>query len=172
MDTSNSLAKAYGYITDAHEAKLKVLKYNGFEEYGDKAYFEVGTEFTAVPVIDHVAYTASKEFKVELSGDVTEIEPYKYKLNGKSGAITYTLPGGKTQTMTIESVKYGDLNDDGKVNLLDLILIRKYLAKWSVTINEEAADMMNNGKINLVDLTYLRKYLAKWEITLGPNDIQ
>ena len=74
--------------------------------------------------------------------------------------------------MTIESVKYGDLNDDGKVNLLDLILIRKYLAKWSVTINEEAADMMNNGKINLVDLTYLRKYLAKWAITLGPNDIQ
>ena len=172
MDTSNSLAKAYGYITDANEAKLKVLKYNGFEEYGDKAYFEVGTEFTAVPVIDHVAYTASKEFKVELSGDVTEIEPYKYKLNGKSGAITYTLPGGKTQTITIESVKYGDLNDDGKVNLLDLILIRKYLAKWSVTINEEAADMMNNGKINLVDLTYLRKYLAKWAITLGPNDIQ
>ena len=172
MDAANSLAKAFGYIEEQNDVKLKVLKYNGFEEYSDTAYFEEGVEFTAVPVIDYISYTAKKEFKVELSGDVTQVDTYKYKLSGKGGAITYSLPDGKTQTLTLKTVKYGDLNDDGKINLFDLILMRKYLAKWNVTINLEAADLMSNGKINAVDLNYLRKYLVHMTTPMGPTDIR
>lgn len=68
------------------------------------------------------------------------------------------------------TVKYGDLNGDDKINLLDLIAIRKYLAKWSVDVNTAAAaDCNADGKVNLLDLILMRKYLAKWNVVLGPQ---
>ena len=67
------------------------------------------------------------------------------------------------------SVFYGDLNYDSNVNLLDLIAMRKHLAKWSIRIDEAATDCNADGKINLLDLVLLRKYLAKWNVVLGPQ---
>ena len=66
-------------------------------------------------------------------------------------------------------VVYGDCNYDGKINLLDLIVIRKHLAKWSISIDQTAADCNGDGKLNLLDLIVMRKYLAKWNIVLGPQ---
>ncbi|MGN0115141.1 MAG: leucine-rich repeat protein [Acutalibacteraceae bacterium] len=67
------------------------------------------------------------------------------------------------------TVDYGDLNGDGNVNLLDLIAMRKYLAKWSVIVDIEAADCNADGNVNLLDLILMRKYLAKWSVVLGPQ---
>lgn len=72
---------------------------------------------------------------------------------------------------TPDGACYGDIDSDGKVNLLDLILLRKYLAKWNVSIDVLAADVTADSKVNLPDLILLRKYLAKWDVMLGkPND--
>lgn len=65
------------------------------------------------------------------------------------------------------SIFYGDLNYDSNVSLLDIIAMRKHLAKWGVSIDEAAADCNADGKISLLDLILLRKYLAKWNVTLG-----
>ena len=64
---------------------------------------------------------------------------------------------------------YGDANSDGKINLLDLISMRKHLAKWNVEIDLAAADVKFDGNVNLLDLIQLRKYLAKWDVKLGPQ---
>ncbi|MGN0115034.1 MAG: dockerin type I repeat-containing protein, partial [Acutalibacteraceae bacterium] len=64
---------------------------------------------------------------------------------------------------------YGDINSDGKINLLDLVALRKHLAKWSIEIDTAAADCNADGKVNLLDLVLLRKYLAKWSVKLGPQ---
>ena len=69
----------------------------------------------------------------------------------------------------IVTVNYGDLNGDSKINLLDLIALRKHLAKWTIEIDKAAADCNADGKINLMDLILLRKYLAKWNVILGPQ---
>ncbi|MGN0114895.1 MAG: dockerin type I domain-containing protein [Acutalibacteraceae bacterium] len=66
-------------------------------------------------------------------------------------------------------ITYGDADSDGKINLLDLILMRKYLAKWNVDIDLAAADVKFDGNVNLLDLIQLRKYLAKWDVVLGPD---
>ena len=60
----------------------------------------------------------------------------------------------------VSARKYGDLNNDGKVNLLDVIAMRKYLARWTITIDEEAADANQDGKINLLDLIMMRKVIV------------
>ena len=77
----------------------------------------------------------------------------------KSGVVTVEKP----------PFRYGDLNSDGKINLMDLVALRKHLAKWTITIDTQAADCTGDGKVNLMDLVLLRKYLAKWNVTLGPK---
>ena len=52
-------------------------------------------------------------------------------------ALPISANAAETQTA---AVMYGDTNSDGKINLFDLILLRKYLAKWSVDIDLQAAD--------------------------------
>ncbi len=63
---------------------------------------------------------------------------------------------------------YGDVNSDGKVNISDVTALLKYLAKWDVTINTNAADVNVDSKINVSDVTTILKYLAHWEgVKLG-----
>ena len=70
-------------------------------------------------------------------------------------------------TTAINEIMHGDLNSDEKINLLDLVALRKHLAKWNIVIDINAADCNADGKVNLLDLVLLRKYLAKWNVTLG-----
>lgn len=70
-------------------------------------------------------------------------------------------------TVTASSVYYGDVNDDGKIDSKDVLMLRKYLAKWTVTPNEENADVNADGKIDSKDVLLLRKFLAKWKVELG-----
>ena len=96
---------------------------------------------------------------------------------------TYTATGKKERVCTVCGYKdteeieivpptfiYGDTNGDNKLNLLDLIVLRKHLAKWSVDIKLTAADCNADGNVNLMDLILLRKYLAKWDVKLGPQE--
>lgn len=58
-------------------------------------------------------------------------------------------------------VVYGDADENGDVNLLDLVALRKYLVKMDVTINETNMDLDFDGRITLLDLVVLRKGLVK-----------
>ena len=72
-------------------------------------------------------------------------------------------------TEEVMAVTYGDVNEDGKINLGDASLLLKKIAKWDVTLNETAADVTADGKINLADASLLLKKIAKWDVTLGPK---
>lgn len=68
--------------------------------------------------------------------------------------------------ITVIDVQYGDVNRDGKVNLLDSTILARYVAKWpdytADTIDMRAADVNNDGKVNLLDSTILARHVAKW----------
>ena len=82
-------------------------------------------------------------------------------------ASTTNAPTTVAPTTVEPVIVYGDLNSDKNVNLLDLILLRKYLAKWNITVDMSAADCNADGNVNPLDLILLRKYLAKWNVILG-----
>lgn len=71
-----------------------------------------------------------------------------------------------------ESIVYGDVDDDGKVNLKDVTLLRRYLSDaWGTEeIQAKQSDVDKDGQVTLKDLTVLRRYLAGgWGIDLNPG---
>ena len=54
----------------------------------------------------------------------------------------------------------GDANDDGAVNMKDVLVMRKKLAGMDVSMNAQNADVNGDGDVNMKDVLMLRKYLA------------
>lgn len=65
-------------------------------------------------------------------------------------------------SIEVISCKMGDLNQDGKIDSLDLVILRKILAgiEHPSDINALAADMYTDKRIDSLDLVILRKYFA------------
>lgn len=66
----------------------------------------------------------------------------------------------------------GDVNEDGKVDVKDIILLQKYIVCKEKTINFEAADMDANGNINVFDVVFLKRAVMKGAQSEENPDIQ
>ena len=62
----------------------------------------------------------------------------------------------------------GDADNDGLIDLKDIIIISKYLAGgWGISLNESNSDVNGDGNINIADLVTISRYLAGgWGIEL------
>ncbi len=68
------------------------------------------------------------------------------------------------------AVLYGDANDDGKINLNDILTVRRHIAEEDTeSFSFTNADVNVDGKVDLTDLLMMRKYMAEWDIVLGPE---
>ncbi|MBR6668993.1 MAG: hypothetical protein IKL25_11660 [Clostridia bacterium] len=86
---------------------------------------------------------------------------------------TYVAKGASTVNSSITfEVKAasgripGDVNDDGEVDMIDSVLLDRYLADWDVTINMSNADVNGDGEVDMIDSVMLDRYLADWDIEL------
>lgn len=73
-------------------------------------------------------------------------------------------------TVSVVSFTYGDVNNDGEINMKDLGMLRRYLAGgYDLTdFVSEAADVNGDGEVTVKDLGILRRYLAGgYDIALG-----
>ena len=98
--------------------------------------------------------------------------------NAQSVSVNVIAKNGSTEIMNVtpsKSVKLkedetliGDANDDGKINLDDVVILAQYVAEWDIECNEAALDVNGDGVVNLDDIVHLAQYVAEWEgIVLG-----
>ena len=62
---------------------------------------------------------------------------------------------------------YGDANDDGNVDMLDVLLIRKKIAKQPVTLNQVNSDVTHDNSVDMLDVLKIRKKIAKQPVDLS-----
>ncbi len=79
------------------------------------------------------------------------------------GPDDYTLYAHWTKDRTP-----GDMNNDGEVDLQDVVLVQRWLAGgWGVELEPAFADVNADGKLDLRDVMLLRRYLAGgWDVVL------
>ena len=131
-------------------AMKKITVPLGVEQIGDyafgyyKEYDEETDDWVEKPLSDFHVYcyegTAAERYAIENGFDYTILTPI-----------------------------HGDVNFDGKVNMLDVLLIRKYIAKQPIALDNNLADVTCDSKVNMLDVLLIRKYIAKQPVTLGPK---
>ena len=85
------------------------------------------------------------------------------------GTLTWVaVPAEETPAEFIR----GDVNGDGKINGLDVIVLRQHIAGWDVEINLAAANVNADpdDKINSLDMILLRQYVAGWDVEIPGED--
>lgn len=151
-----------------------------WENGADNDYFSYSESRTISPSCTESGYT---EHTCTLCGAVfrdTEVPAAGHSFGAwtVSREPTPQEPGERTRSCQVcghterealpwVDVAPGDATHDGKVNGLDLILLRQYLAGWDVTADACGADCNGDGKVNGLDLILLRQYLAGWDVKLG-----
>lgn len=57
---------------------------------------------------------------------------------------------------------YGDVIDDGEIDVSDIIHYMQYVKGWDVEIESEIGDLNKDSAIDAIDVTLLSKYVAQW----------
>ncbi|MBR5620454.1 MAG: InlB B-repeat-containing protein [Clostridia bacterium] len=86
-------------------------------------------------------------------------------LNVDLDEVEFVLSSGKIE---ITDRTPGDVNQDGVINLKDVVILRRYLSEgWNVTIHESSADVNGDHLVDLKDVVLITRYLVGgWGVTL------
>ncbi len=79
---------------------------------------------------------------------------------------TFVLSAQKN--ITIIDYTPGDVNDDGKVNMLDTVMLSRYIVDncetdpqgYNITLNKKAANVNDDGRINMLDVVLISRYIV------------
>lgn len=55
--------------------------------------------------------------------------------------------------------EYGDVNNDGSINIMDLVRLKKYTTDYKTDIYYDASDLNYDGNIDASDLVILKNLL-------------
>ena len=99
---------------------------------------------------------------VKNSSHTISISGIASDINEKNIDISFT-----NGEITVRDINYGDVNDDGTVNGLDVLRLGKFITGWNVTVNQDASDTNGDGEINGLDQLRLSKFCSGWPVTLG-----
>ena len=77
--------------------------------------------------------------------------------NWQEKAVSFNLTAGK---VNVQTYMPGDINNDGKVIISDLLRLLKYISGENVTVVQAALDVNGDGKVNISDLLRLLKYIS------------
>ncbi len=70
----------------------------------------------------------------------------------------------------LQTFNTADIDNDGKINSRDYIIIVRYLNGWDVEFTLNAADVNGDGKINGRDCVILMQYINGWDVEIPGID--
>ena len=105
----------------------------------------------------------------EESFEIEKLPDFQINCYAGTAGEQYAIDNGFDYTLRDSDITYGDANGDGNVDMLDVLLIRKYIAKQPVTIDLTVSDVTCDDSVDMLDVLLIRKYIAKQPVTLGPQ---
>ncbi len=150
------------------------LKANNIELSAEKSEINGGNNSSAVFFIQ--SFEVKNISSILFTAGTNALNAISFLKNGTytfEDGLKITFEDGNKKISVIPSseIIYGDINDDGKIDTKDAVILAQYLAKWKITFtarNSAAADCNADGIVDIIDAVLLAQYLAKWEVTLGP----
>lgn len=76
---------------------------------------------------------------------------------------THCVSPRSTELLVINAL-LGDVNADGRVDITDVLLLKRHIALLPVNLNEHqkrVADVVHDGELNIEDVLLLQKFIAK-----------
>jgi hypothetical protein len=130
---------------------------------GDYAFFGTGLTSITIPKgVTDIGYQSIGYF-YNGSGNAVK-EGFTIKGCKDSAAETYARENNIKFIALDGDIKHGDLNDDGIIDVDDLVLMQKLVAGWKVSVNEINADIDGDGDSDIDDLVLMQKLAAGWKI--------
>lgn len=133
-----------------------VLSPRAVVEYDEASRYVYG--FDGIPSAAVVA--------AQFDGNVKIVTPKGEEITGDTAVPAESSVMSGTSEVAKVAV-YGDANRDGKINLSDVTLMLKAIARWDVDISSVSADASADIRININDVSLTLKYIAKWDVRLG-----
>ncbi|MGN0115483.1 MAG: dockerin type I domain-containing protein [Acutalibacteraceae bacterium] len=161
--TDDNNVKISGYYGDEQTLKLPI-KLDGKTVTAIGAYAFANADIKLITVPESVTEIDDCVFGYYPSEDLT------IRCVEGSAAYDYAVKNDIKFELIDNTVTYGDANGDGSINMLDVLLIRKHIAKQPVELNLDASDVTCDGAVNMLDVLLIRKYIAKQPVTLGPKE--
>lgn len=137
----------------------------------------LGDSLLAVP---NYAFTNCPNLKyVTIPESVALIQPYAFNWENitircyyDSFAYDYARQNNISYEL-IDGVIYGDTNGDGAVNINDVTVIQRHLAKLNTVsgIYLYASDINRDGEVSIADATGLQMYLAEYKVNYPIGEI-
>ena len=125
-----------------------------------KATTEPTAKPTVAPTEVEPTATEAKPTASKATVAPTEIEPTTTEEEPTATEPVIEPTATATGTEAPSFILYGDANDDGVVNMKDVLAVRKFIAGLSSSINELTADANADGVVNMKDVLAIRKYIA------------
>lgn len=166
--TACVLAGNYIYLDTYDDVKFVGGINEANEGYGLYSYNQVVISSTATGRTIQMA--GSKSAMYNKGGDAPFLAPAITAVKGSTEVpgimsnVTLTNENYDTfKMLTFEgssTVKQGDVNGDGILDMKDVLMLRKHIAKILVPISLIAADVNNDADIDMKDVLFLRRILV------------
>ena len=135
--------------TDAGAKSLSVT-------FSEETSVEDGSDYIYIYAKDGTLI--GKYTGTELAGKTIVVEGDTVKIKLVSDEVYGEYGFAVTKIMAEKDHTPGDLNGDGKVNVMDLIRLKRHIADGTEVVGN--ADVNGDGKVNVMDLIRLKRYIA------------
>ena len=157
----------YAGIFEVHYDS-NVLEYVGYEANGIDVTINAATQGKIIVLITADSVLPNGKildllFDLKSKKGSSEITIENASFSDGESDVFFNIGKG---SIGVNDTLDGDVNNDGFVDVVDLGLLKKYVAGMTAIQNKDGADVNYDGKVNITDLAILKKVVSGI-ITLG-----